>query len=202
MSLKANLAAKFGFLPRGSQVLVVLFGLTSAISAFVSMRFILFPQPYVWLLPLTICVGFGWLAYQCWRASHVNADTVNAVPVSIAMRDGSAVSMDPRLLASPGAMGEFAKILQMVNDRALLPKADGMVTSKGVPDHSRIDEADRVVAAANTETRAIVSQVITGIGALGQSQAVGQPCIGKIDVGDIIDVNKTTGPESKSPGGD
>src|ERR1700676_2063349 len=162
MSLKPNLAAKFKFLPQGSQVLVVLFGLSSALAAFVSMWFILLPQPHVWLLPLAISAGFAWLAYLCWRASHVNADAANASPASITKSDGSVVSVDSRALGSPTAMAQFIKVLQMVNDRAFLPQADGMVNANGTPDPNRAAEASHIVAAANTESMQIASKVITG----------------------------------------
>ena len=185
--MKPTADARFRFSPRGSQIFVVLFGLGSIVSAFVSMYFVTMPQPSIWLLPAFFSSAFGWLSYKCWRESHSSADMPNPTPINITSADGTSVSADARFFSDSGAVQKFIKVLEMVNQRRELPAPSGMVTVSGLPDASRIDEAKAIVLTANNEAKMIATEVVAGMVSVSEkSVAFEQPLGAILDPGNLI----------------
>src|ERR1019366_8897238 len=102
METKSKVDARFRFAPKGSQVLVVLFGAICGTGALATIAMSFLPLTAQILIPAAICVGFAALACFCWLKSHHNVDMIDAEPTVISNSPtGITVSTDSRAAADP-----------------------------------------------------------------------------------------------------
>ena len=172
--MKSRITAKFGFLPRGSQQLVVLFGLIALIGAIATIVFDYAGKSIA--VPAIIAVIATILAVVGWLLSRGTADFDGSLPVTLAdSLTGRTIAADPRLLSNPKTLRLLSDAVSTMLDRRPLPAPDGMVRADGTPDVSRAADAKAVVNGINQQTQQNTNGAIDSLAYAVNRHAVAQP---------------------------
>ena len=174
--MQGGVTAKFGFLPRASQQLVVLFGFITLIGAVATICFAYLGKPIT--VPATITGTAAVLAVAGWLLSRGSADLEGSTPVTFSdARTGRSVAADPRLLLSPKNLRLLGEAVNTMLERRPLPMPDGMVQADGTPDVSRVAEAEAVVNGINQQTQQRICRVVESLAGTGGGPATAQPAL-------------------------
>ena len=174
--LEGGVSARFGFLPRGSQQLVVLFGLIALIGAVVTMGFAYVGKPVV--VPASVACTAAVLAVGGWLLSRSSADLESSLPVVFTETSaGRHVAADARFLSNPKKLRLLAEAAHAILDRHPLPLPDGMVRADGTPDVSRTAEAEAVVNGINQRMQQTTNVAIESLADAISGPAVAQPAL-------------------------
>lgn len=174
--VEGGVSARFGFLPRGSQQLVILFGLIALIGVLGTMGFAYVGKPIT--VPAIVGGVFALLATGGWLLSRVNADLEGSPPVIFtATPTGRHVAADARFLSNPKKLRLLAEAAHAILDRHPLPVPDGMVRADGTPDESRAAEAAAVVNGINQQMQQTTNVAIDSLADAINGPAVKQPAL-------------------------
>lgn len=174
--MESGVSAQFGFLPRGSQQLVMIFGLIALLGAVGTMGFAYVGKPIS--VPAWIAGFAAVLAMAGWLLSRESADLDGSFPVTFTDTImGRSVAADPRLLLSPKNLRLLREAVDTMLERRPLPMPDGMVRADGTPDVSRIDEATAAVNGLNQETQQRIYRAAASLSGAGRGPASAQPAL-------------------------
>jgi hypothetical protein len=183
--VKGKIAARFGFRPEGSQVLVVLFGFMSGICALCAIGFVAFGIPSA--LPIALFAIFGVVAVVGWWLSYRSIDYRNSVPTTLSISGAeSGLTTDSRNLSDPKALQTLSKMLAIVSERQPLPMPAGMVNPDGSPDLMRVNEAVSQAQAINQDVSRRSHEAVLALGTVKPAPGVPQPQL-TVDPGDVIE---------------
>jgi hypothetical protein len=174
--MKGTLDAKFRFLPRGNQQLIILAGLTALIGSVATIVFAYVGKPI--MVPACVAGAATVLAVSGWLLCRGSTEFEGSPPVTFTeTRTGRSLTADPRLLSNPKRLRLLGDLITAILDRHPLPTPDGMVRPDGTPDVTRIAEAEAVVNGINDHLQQETNRMIDSLAATVSSPAVAQPAI-------------------------
>jgi hypothetical protein len=108
-------------------------------------------------------VSFGALFFM-WSRSQADSDLAAAVPTSITAADGTKLSTDVRALASPKALDNLLKVVEVLLNRRPLPRPAGLVGPQGELIPGTEAAANIAVENINRNTLVVTDEAIDELG--------------------------------------
>lgn len=161
-NLNANLSAatSFNVRPARSQVVLVSLTVMAIVAVLLGGILLAMDKTGGWIfvvLSAALCAAVVW----CWRQSQRDTDLAQSHATQLVMADGTNISTDSRLLGSPEAFQNFAKLIAAFASLQPLPEPSGLAGPGGILIPNSQQKAIEIVDGINANTQRSHNEVLS-----------------------------------------